>query len=144
MGRSTRKQVEAAQAEISAQLTHLPDNFLDCRDPGLRHQWVKTKDFYVVPVKQLGRKVANLEREETCARCETVKTEHFIVNKNDLLEKVGQVYSYPEGYLMSNAGVPRGVKRSSAVWGENYNRAMAAAASGTRKSSKVTPIRKTG
>lgn len=63
---------------------------------------------------------------EVCARCETRKTERFIVGRHGI-EKVGQHYDYPDGYLMGDSGVPRGVKRSSIVWAENYRRSIHAA-----------------
>lgn len=151
MPRSTRRAVEEAQDVISSHLEGLTDEFLECRDPGFGHDWKKSKGFHVIPVKQIGRKVANIAREEICARCGTVKTERFIINEYDRLEKVGQSNSYPEGYLMSGTGVPRGVKRSTLVWTENYRRAMAevaeAAETGKKpvkgsRGAKVTPLRK--
>lgn len=148
MARATRKQVEDAQATIADQLRDLPENFLMCRDPAFGHDWKPTRGFHAIPVAQIGRKMANLARIETCARCKGIKTEKFVVNQYDLIEKVTQSIDYEEGYLMKNTGVPRGVKRSSLVWTENYRRTMEqvaeAAEGGKKKSSKsnVTPLRK--
>lgn len=119
--RPTRAERDAAQREIADQFQALPEEFLDCRDPGLRHQWHKTKDFHVIAVEKIGTRVANLGREETCLRCGTVKREKFAVGKS-VIVKVSQTYDYPEGYTIS--GVPRGVKRAEVVWSENYRRAM--------------------
>ena len=145
MARRTRRQVEEAQATIANQLQDLPDNFLQCRDPGFGHTWKKHRGFHAIPVKQVrrGSKVANLARQEKCEVCEAVKTERFMVNASDQIEKVSQSIDYEEGYLMSNTGVPRGVKRSTLVWTENYRRSMdkvAEAARGGR--GKVVPISK--
>lgn len=134
MARRTRRQVEEAQATIADQLQDLPDNFLQCRDPGFGHTWQKFKGFHAVPVKQVrrGSRVANLARQEKCAVCKAVKTERFMVNASDQIEKVSQSIDYEEGYLMSNTGVPRGVKRSTLVWTENYRRSMEEVAEAAR------------
>lgn len=148
MPRSSIRQIEDAQSEIAGRLEELSDTFLECRDPGFGHDWKKTIGFHVIPVRQVGRRTANLARIETCARCGTEKTERFIVNQYDRIEKVSQSNSYPEGYLLSGTGVPRGVKRSTLVWTENYRRSMTQVAEAiekggkTRAKSKVTPIRK--
>lgn len=105
-------------------MQELDDRFLECRDPGLRHLWRRTSDFHVVPVVQMGRKLANLARSTSCDRCGTRKVERFIVNGEGFIEKIGTHYDYPEGYLLKGIGAPRGVKRSSVVWTENYRRAM--------------------
>ena len=142
MARRTRKQIEEVQVAIADQLKNLPANYLDCRDPGLRHQWDLTQDFHAIPVAQIGRKMANLARTETCQRCGAVKTEKFIVNVYDQIEKVSQGIDYPEGYLLSG-GIPRGVKRSTVVWTANYQRAMEAVAEGARGGKgKVVPLSK--
>jgi hypothetical protein len=151
MARSSKRQVEQAQATIADQLQGISDEYLECRDPGFGHDWKKTRGFHAIPVKQVrrGSRVANLARVETCARCTAVKTERFVINAYDQIEKVSQSTDYPDGYLMSGTGVPRGVKRSTLVWTENYRRAMeevAEAAEGSKRRSsksvsKVTPIR---
>jgi hypothetical protein len=69
MARRSKAEVEAAQVEIAEAFEALPENFLECRDPGLRHQWDKTADFHAIPAQQVGRKLANLGRTETCLRC---------------------------------------------------------------------------
>ena len=127
MVRSTQRQIEDAQREIAAAFTALPDNYMDCRDPGIRHSWEKVTDFHVIPAEQVGRKLANLGRTETCQRCGTTKMEMFILI-DGRIRKVGQRMDYAEGYLLTGTGVPRGVKRSEVVWSENYRRAMEAAA----------------
>lgn len=141
MSRRQSKRVLDAQTVIAQQMEKLPDNFLDCRDPGLRHKWERESDFHVIPVTEVGRRRANLARVEVCERCGTRKVERFAVNAGDLLEKVSQHYEYPEGYLMAGVGVPRGLKRSSVVWSENYRRAMEKVATGL-KGGSVTPLRK--
>lgn len=120
MGRMTKAERDAAQVDIAEALEAMPENYLECRDPGLAHQWDKTTDFHPIPAEQVGRKLANLGRDETCLRCGAVKKERFIL-VDGRIRKVSQSTDYPPGYLMS--GVPRGVKRSEVVWSENYRRA---------------------
>jgi hypothetical protein len=55
--------------------------------------------------------------------CGAVKHERFIL-LDGRIRKVSQSTDYPDGYLLSGTGVPRGVKRSEVVWSENYRRAM--------------------
>ena len=127
MPRTTQAQREAAQVDIAEQFKDLPNEYMECRDPGIRHSWEKVTDFHVIPAEQVGRKLANLARSEECTRCGSVKTEKFVL-VDGRIRKVGQSTVYAEGYLLSNTGVPRGVKRSEVVWSENYRRAMEAAA----------------
>lgn len=138
MGRTTRAQRDAAQIDIAEAFEALPENFLDCRDPGIRHQWDKTADFHAIPAEQVGRKLANLARTEECLRCGAVKRERFIL-VDGRIRKVSQSTDYPDGYLLSGTGVPRGVKRSEVVWSENYRRAtekMAQQANGRKTKTK--------
>ena len=110
---------------VKARVKNLPANFLDCRDPGLRHKWDKTADFHVIKMATTGKKIEALGRTETCERCGSVKQERFIVGQNGI-EKVGHSYDYPEGYLLP--GIPRGVMPSTVIYQENYRRANEAAA----------------
>lgn len=111
-------------AAITKRIKGMTDTFLDCRDPGLRHAWVRENDFHVLEVSQesTGRKrgLIFLGRTEVCGRCDTRKEERFIVGKSGV-EKTGQSYIYPEGYLMP--GIPRGVKPSTVIYQEQYRRA---------------------
>lgn len=106
---------------VQQRVKNLPPNYLDCRDPGLRHQWDKTADFHVIKMATTGRKIEGLGRTETCLRCGCVKNERFIVTKHGI-EKVGHSYDYPEGYLLP--GIPRGVMPSTVIYQENYRRAL--------------------
>lgn len=115
---------------IKKKVQNLSDQFLDCRDPGLRHAWMRENDFHTIPLEQAGKKLAALGREEVCMRCGTVKRERFVVLPGGVLEKISQSYEYPEGYLMP--GIPRGVTPSVVVYQEQYRRAMEAAANAKR------------
>lgn len=122
--------------EVQKKIEGLSDTFLDCRDPGLRHAWVRHNDFHVIEMQTVGKKIAALGRVEQCARCGTVKKERFIVGRSGI-EKTGQSYEYPEGYLMP--GVPRGVTPSTIIYQESYRRAMervANAEAGQRETSE--------
>ena len=128
-----KKMSEAARkalghAEIEKKIKSLSPGFLDCRDPGLRHAWTRENDFHVIE-QSMERgstgKFVFLGRTEICARCGTVKHERFQVGKKGV-EKIGQSYEYPEGYLMP--GIPRGVKPSTIIYQEQYRRAMEAVA----------------
>lgn len=145
--RRTKAELAEIQSTISDQLDAMPDAYLVCRDPGLRHKWDLVTNFHAIPVKMVGRKRANLERISACQRCNVRKVERFIVNSDDLIEKVSQNYDYSEapGYLMSGIGVPRGLKRSNVVWSANYRRAMekvAEQASSGKGSSSVVEMKK--
>jgi hypothetical protein len=133
--RRTAAQLAEAQKEIAGRMKALPENYLDCRDPGIRHAWMVDNNFHQVPqVKATSSgSLKMLSRIESCGRCGCVKIEFFSVTSGGI-EKVSQKYEYPEGYLMP--GVPRGVKQSTVVWQENYRRAMqkvARAARGQRE-----------
>lgn len=131
--RTTVEQVKQAEKDISKRLRTLPENFLDCRDPGIRHAWMKDLDFHVIEARaeRGGAKAIMLGRVEICDRCGCVKEEKFIVGRSGI-EKIGQKYIYPDQYLIP--GVTRGVKKSSVVWQENYRRAMERVASVSSKS----------
>jgi hypothetical protein len=135
MASTTRKKPGLkASAEVAKKVKGLTDQFLDCRDPGLRHAWVRENDFHVIKMATTGRrKIEALGRTEVCGRCGTVKNERFI-NGTGGIEKVGQSYDYPQGYLMP--GIPRGVTPSTIVYQEQYRRTMervAGAARGQRE-----------
>lgn len=127
-----------ATAEVAARFTTLPDNFLDCRDPGLRHAWMRLNNFHVVGKQRkdgIGI-VQDVRRESVCGRCEAVKTEHFYMSKTGLT-KYRNSYHYQEGYLL--AGIPRGVTPSLVIYQEQYRRAMeevAHAAAGERETAE--------
>jgi hypothetical protein len=124
--------------EVAKKIASLPPAYLDCRDPGLRHAWMRLNDFHVIEqYAEEGTKVIAIGREEVCGRCDTVKHERFLSTRSGGLQKIGQSYSYPEGYLMP--GVPRGVTPSTVVHQEQYRRAMehvARAARGDRETSE--------
>lgn len=124
MPRATRD-MTTAHREITKRVKKLSDTFIDCRDPGLRHAWMRENDFHVVAMQTVGKKIEALGRDEVCMRCGTVKHEKFIVGRNGI-EKTGQSYEYPQGYAMP--GVPRGVKPSTVIHQEQYRRAMERAA----------------
>lgn len=125
--------------QIRAKVKDLNENFLDCRDPGLRHAWMRLNDFHVMEQSvEAGSKgkIVLLGREEVCGRCDTIKRERFQVTKQGV-EKIGQSYDYPQGYLMP--GVPRGVTPSVIVYQEQYRRAMervAGASAGQRETAE--------
>ena len=111
-------------------LSHLDDQFLDCRDPSLGHDWKKIEDFHVVPATTTGRKTTHVARKFQCKRCSrpnspTIKTERYIVVRREgaeRLERISVGIEYVEGYLLP--GVPRGVKPAEIVRAEQYRRAM--------------------
>lgn len=71
----------------------------ECRD--LRHSWERTGD--VVLLKQQGL-VRHFARHLTCTRCETVRTDEYLINRTSVA-RVRTRYSYPDGYR-----VPGGIK----------------------------------
>lgn len=112
----------AANKDLINRIKGLESTYLDCRDPGLRHAWKLLNDMHVTQMsKEKGGIVQGLGRESQCLRCSTVKHERFVVTKQGI-EKIGQSYEYPEGYLMP--GIPRGVKPSVVIYQEQYRRAM--------------------
>lgn len=136
MGRRTKAELAAIQNEIAEKLQDLPSEFLACRDSGLRHQWHLVTDFHVVPAEQVRGTISHIQRKEECLRCGGTKTEKFALLE-DGITKVGEAREYPEGYLLEG-GIPRGVKRSSVVWGEGFRRAGVKAV----EEGNVTPIKK--
>jgi hypothetical protein len=119
---ANNKDMEAAVSRLSGQ-------FLDCRDPGLRHAWKLVNNMHVVSQTMEGRrKLMHLGRTEECIRCGCIKEERFLYTK-DGIEKQGQSYTYPEGYLMP--GIPRGVKPSTIIYQEQFRRSMEEAARAT-------------
>lgn len=115
------KEYKAAK-ELAEALKVLPDNWVVCRD--VRHAWSVLNDFHVVGT------AADIQRELVCMRCETVRYETYLRQRNGTLEKTGQSYQYPGGYQIP--GVPRGVKPSSIVQQEQYRRAMERVAGAAR------------
>lgn len=116
-----------ATPEVAKRFTSLPSQFLDCRDPGLRHAWQRLNDFHVQgKSREGGVQITHIARDEVCMRCGTVKHERFERTATGGLYKSGQSYEYPEGYLLP--GIPRGVTPSTIVYQEQYNRAMREAA----------------
>lgn len=109
---------------VAKSLTHLDDNFLDCRDPSTGHKWERLEDFHVVPATTEGRRTTHVARKFQCERCTVVKTERYIIVKRGIerLERIGTAWDYPEGYLMP--GVPRGVKPAEIVRAEQYRRSL--------------------
>lgn len=143
MPRMSKAALANVQSVIAEKLDQMPAEYLDCRDPGLKHKWDRETGFHVIPVTQVGRKIANLQRIEACERCGVRKIERFIVNRDDLIEKIGQHYDYSNapGYLMEGVGAPRGLKRSNIVWTAQYKRDMAKVAAQASEG-KVTPIKR--
>lgn len=115
--------------DMKTALNGLSDDFLFCRDPGMRHPWQILNDFHVPAGQTYGKKVAELDRTLECPRCATTKTEHYRVTSYGL-EKFRNSYAYPEGYLMP--GIPRGVKPSILVASVQYERSMKRLAKVTR------------
>jgi hypothetical protein len=115
------KQKYATDAELAENLAHkvqnLPDNWLMCRD--VRHAWDVTEDFHVT--KHKASKVQEIRRVLVCLRCKCERHERYAVTKWGL-DKVGQTYKHPDGYVIH--GVPRGVKPSFIIQGEQYRRVM--------------------
>lgn len=110
---SDKKLAEA----LAAKVQELPENWLMCRD--VRHAWEVTTDYHVT--KQKGTKVQEIRRTLTCLRCQCERHERYHITTWGL-DKVGQVYKHPEGYVIH--GVPRGVKPSYIIQGEHYRRVM--------------------
>lgn len=116
----------AENKQMEAAVGALPSQYLDCRDPGLRHPWRLVNNLHVIEQTTEGRaKILYLGRTSECERCGCVKDERFIYTKNGI-EKQGHSYHYPEGYLLP--GIPRGVKPSTIIYQEQFRRAMENAA----------------
>lgn len=113
---------EQLAGALAAKVQELPENWLMCRD--VRHSWDVTEDFHVT--KSKGTKVQEIRRTLTCLRCGTLRLEvHHITSWG--LEKVSQGYKYPHdenGMPYQLHGVPRGVKPSFIIQGEQYRRVM--------------------
>lgn len=126
---------EKLAANLAEALQELPDNWIMCRD--MRHAWTVEQDFHVVKVQ---KKASEIKRVLTCMRCSTERIETYHATDWGL-EKLRQHYSYPDHYQIH--GVPRGVKPSFIIQGEQYRRAMAkltdAAKSGKAKVNTKTP-----
>lgn len=123
---SRSRSKHAGSRELEEAVSKLPSEFVDCRDPGLRHAWDLVNNMHVLEQTTEGRRrVMFLGRDEECQRCGTVKHERFIYTKNGI-EKSGQTYEYPEGYIMP--GIPRGVKPSVVIYQEQFRRSMEEAA----------------
>lgn len=122
----TDEQLAGALADA---LEGLPDNFLTCRD--MRHAWDLEQDFYVEAKATV--KTGNIRRRLRCLRCDMKRVERYVQMKWGL-EKVGQSYVDPEGYRIH--GVPRGVKPSVIIQGEQFRRSMEKVAATTKKSKK--------
>lgn len=108
---------EKKAADLANALQRLPDTWIECRD--MRHAWTVMNDFHVTAGQ--GRRAAEIRRELSCLRCETVRREVYHQTRFGL-EKVGQTYGYVDGYEMK--GVPRGVKPQAIIHDEMYRRAM--------------------
>ena len=109
--------------KVVARFQVLPDDYLDCRDPGLGHDWTRLNDFHTVDTWMASSNlVTDIRREFLCRRCECVKTEHFYMTKAEGLFKYRNSYAYPEGYLLP--GIPRGVTPSRIIHQEQYARTM--------------------
>lgn len=115
-----------ATAEVAKRLEDLPEQFVDCRDPGIRHAWQRLNNFHTVPGhNEAGTVIKHLGRDTVCMRCDTVKRERFDLTRNGVV-KTGTTYDYPQGYLLP--GIPRGVTPSTIIYQMQYNKAMAEAA----------------
>lgn len=108
---------EQLAQHLADALQELPDNWIMCRD--MRHAWEVDQDFHVTKAK--GGKATEIKRTLACLRCGTGRVETYHSTKWGL-EKVAQHYTYPDNYQIK--GVPRGVKPSFIVQGEQYRRAM--------------------
>lgn len=96
-------------------LKKLPQDYILCRD--LRHIWKVDRDLHLEG-EISGRQ--RVERTMTCARCSTVKTEHYVLHTSmsgiQRLSSVGYHYAYPPEYAipeMSRAEAPREILRAA-------------------------------
>lgn len=131
MGGKTYASDKKLAEALAAKVQDLPDNWLMCRD--IRHAWEVTEDFHVT--KSKGSTVQEIRRVLTCPRCTAQRVERHHVTKWGL-EKVAQHYVYPEdenGQKYQLHGVPRGVKPSFIIQGEQYRRVMEKLAEGAKK-----------
>ena len=124
--------------DVVKRFTALSDDYLDCRDPAMGHDWKRLNDFHTVDTWMAsGNLVTDIRREFLCKRCGGVKTEHFYMTRSEGLFKYRNSYAYPEGYLLP--GIPRGVTPSRIIHQEQYARAMrkvAGAAKGDRETAE--------
>lgn len=111
---------------LASALHDLPDNYLMCRD--MRHAWELQHDFFAEG-NRAGVK-GEIKRILVCLRCGMERVERYSQTRWGL-DKVGQTYHYPEAYQIH--GLPRGVKPSSIVQGEQYRRAMEKVAKASRR-----------
>lgn len=126
---------EKLAEQLADALTTLPDNWIMCRD--MRHAWEVDEDFHVT--KGQGLNIASVRRTLVCVRCETLRVEKYHSLKWGL-EKVAQHYVYPDNYQIH--GVPRGVKPSFIIQGEQYRRAMSRIADAAQETPKKTAKKK--
>lgn len=120
---------EQLAQDLANALTELPDNWIMCRD--MRHAWKTHEDFHVAQVS--GSKVGEVRRILICMRCETLRIEKYHLATWGL-EKYSQHYAYPDNYQIH--GVPRGVKPSNIIQGEQYRRTMVRLTEAKRRSRK--------
>ena len=95
-------------------LDSLPQEYILCRD--LRHIWKVDQDLHL-DGQISGRQ--RVERSLTCARCGTIKTEHYVLQTSmtgiQRLTSVGYHYNYPPEYAipeMARADAPREILRA--------------------------------
>lgn len=127
-----KKDREAA-ALLAEQLKDLPDNFLMCRD--MMHAWDIETNFHVHERSRFGKPVTVIRRVLFCVRCATpegdrvTKVQDYIQRKYGL-EKITTYYRYQPGYALHD--LPRGIKPSWIVQGEQYRRVMEAVADASK------------
>lgn len=108
---------EVAADALKGALQGLSDEWLMCRD--VRHSWSVEVDFHVT--EHTGNRIQEIQRVLLCDRCGGERIETYHPTRWGL-EKTRQNYRMPEGYIIK--GVPRGVKPSFIVQGEQYRRVM--------------------
>lgn len=124
MARSTQKELDEAQVRIAEGLKKLPEQYVECR--GMLHAWEVLNDFRMTG--QHGQRGPRfLRRDLQCMRgCGVVRHDTFLLRFHRgeplISEKLHSSYTYPDDYQIP--GIPRGVKRHTIVYQEQFRRAM--------------------
>jgi len=129
----------AIRKTLANALETLPDEYLICR--GQRHRFNLEEDFHVPTsatlVGRQAKAAGDIERHFRCERCEVLRIERYERTRDGIVPAGGALYrEYPDGYVLSGLGIPRGVKPSGVVQSEEFRRSMSKVAKAARKQSR--------
>lgn len=128
--RRTKARVQRAYADM-------PDEFLLCRDPAIKHRMNTVNDLH--PHTWGGDPRFLIARDMECERCGTTRKDVFEVEK-DTVTKIRSSYHWPAGYLIH--GVVQGIKPSVLVYTEMYQRVQDREKARKRKASAARAKRR--